>query len=172
MKVGNFLHQVALPDFLDICVHFVLIKRIVPVSYTHLETTKKTTTPKSSSSSSSSSGSSSKGSSASSSSGGGSSDADLDGSKGMKMQLTAYCSYCNSGSKTSSGTYPAAGRTVACNSLPLGTRIYIEGYGEYIVEDRGGMCGNVIDIYMGEQENDDVCNSFGRKKNVTVYVIG
>ena len=103
----------------------------------------------------------------------GSSDADLDGSKGMKMQLTAYCSYCNSGSKTSSGTYPAAGRTVACNSLPLGTRIYIEGYGEYIVEDRGGMGGNVIDIYMGEQENDDVCNSFGRKKkNVTVYVIG
>ena len=136
------------------------------------ETTKKTTTPKSSSSSSSSSGSSSKGSSSSSSSGGGSSDADLDGSKGMKMQLTAYCSYCNSGSKTSSGTYPAAGRTVACNSLPLGTRIYIEGYGEYIVEDRGGMGGNVIDIYMGEQENDDVCNSFGRKKNVTVYVIG
>ena len=54
----------------------------------------------------------------------------------------------------------------------LGTRIYIEGYGEYIVEDRGGMGGNVIDIYMGEQENDDVCNSFGRKKNVTVYVIG
>lgn len=146
-------------------------------TYVEPEKPKETTTKKSSSSSSSSSGSSSKGSgssssSSSSSSGGGSSDADLDGSKGMKMQLTAYCSYCNSGSKTSSGTYPAAGRTVACNSLPLGTRIYIEGYGEYVVEDRGGMGGNVIDIYMGEQENDDVCNSFGRKKNVTVYVIG
>ncbi len=123
-----------------------------------------------------SSGSSNKGSSSSGSSGssssGGSSDSDLNGSKGMKVQLTAYCSYCNSGSTTSMGIYPTAGRTVACNFLPLGTRIYIEGYGEYVVEDRGGMGGNVIDIYMGEQPNDDVCNAFGRKRNVTVYVIG
>ena len=144
------------------------------------ETTKKTTTKKSSgssgSSSKSSNGSSSKGSSgssssSSSSSGSKSDDTDLNGSKGMKMQLTAYCSFCNSGSKTSSGTYPAAGRTVACNSLPLGTRIYIEGYGEFVVEDRGGMGGNVVDIYMGDQPNDDVCNNFGRT-SAMVYVIG
>lgn len=119
--------------------------------------------------------SSNKGSSSSSNKGNSSSnkgESDLNGKQGMKFQLTAYCSFCNSGSKTSSGTYPSAGRTVACNSLPLGTRIYIEGYGEYVVEDRGGMGGNVIDIYMGDQPNDDACNAFGRKHGVTVYVIG
>ena len=140
---------------------------------------KKETTKKSSSSSSSGKGSSSSGNKGSGSSSGSSSssssssdDTDLNGRKALKMELTAYCSFCNSGSKTSSGTYPVAGRTVACNSLPLGTRIYIEGYGEYVVEDRGGMGGSVIDIYMGDQENDDVCNSFGHKRGVTVYVLG
>lgn len=137
------------------------------------ETTKKTTTNKKPSSSSSSSSSSSKGSSSSSSSSSGSNsgDTDLNGSKGRKMEATAYCSFCDSGSKTSSGTYPAAGRTVACNSIPLGTRVYIEGLGEFVVEDRGGMGGNVIDIYMGDQPNDDVCNNFGRFP-VMVYIIG
>ena len=56
--------------------------------------------------------------------------------------ITAYCpgSCCCgqwAGSHTSSGTVPTAGRTVACNDLPAGTHIYIEGMGEYIVEDTG-----------------------------------
>ncbi|MEG0702969.1 MAG: G5 domain-containing protein [Christensenella sp.] len=94
---------------------------------------------------------------------------DLNGRKAIKMQVTAYCSNCNSGSKTSMGTYPQWG-TLACNSLPFGTRVYIEGYGEGVVEDRGGMGGNVIDIYMGDQANEDTCNAWGRK-TMTVYII-
>lgn len=132
-------------------------------------TTKKKASSSSGSSSKNNGSSSNKGSSSSSNSNKG--DTDLNGKQGRKFQLTAYCSYCNSGSKTSSGTYPVANRTVACNSLPLGTRIYIEGYGEFVVEDRGGMGGNVIDIYMGDQPNDDVCNAFGRKPSVNVYVL-
>lgn len=47
---------------------------------------------------------------------------------------------------TASGAVATVGRTVACNSLPFGTRIYIDGIGERVVEDRGGMAGNVIDV--------------------------
>ncbi len=118
-----------------------------------------------------SSGSSNKGSGSSGSSSNNKGETDLNGKQGRKFELTAYCSACNTGSKTSSGTYPVAGRTVACNSLPLGTRIMIEGFGEYVVEDRGGMGGNVIDIYLGDRETCTCGAEFGRKRNKTVYVL-
>lgn len=79
-------------------------------------------------------------------------------------ELTAY-EY--TGSPCANGNMPTAGYTVACNSLPLGTRIYIKGYGEYVVEDRGGMASNVIDIYLGDV---GACIQFGRQ-TAEVYVI-
>ena len=67
--------------------------------------------------------------------------------------LTAYCpcAYCcgHSTGLTANGTVATPNHTVASNSLPLGTTIYIEGYGEYTVEDRGGMSSSVIDIFFG-----------------------
>ena len=70
-----------------------------------------------------------------------------------EYKLTFYCNCrrcCGrwAGGPTASGKMPAEGRTVACGSLPLGTRILIAGQGEYIVEDRG-VSGKHIDIYMG-----------------------
>ena len=62
-----------------------------------------------------------------------------------EYELTAYAW---TGEPCADGNYPSCGYTVGCNSLSLGTRIYIEGYGEYVVEDRGGMADNVIDIYI------------------------
>lgn len=47
---------------------------------------------------------------------------------------------------TASGAAATVGRTVACNALPLGTQIYIDGIGERVVEDRGGMADGVIDV--------------------------
>lgn len=79
-------------------------------------------------------------------------------------ELTAYEW---TGNPCANGNYPVEGYTVACNSLALGTRIYIEGYGEYTVEDRGGMADNVIDIYMGDY---DSCIQFGRRV-ADVYII-
>lgn len=79
-------------------------------------------------------------------------------------ELTAYEW---TGNPCSDGNYPTCDYTVACNSLPLGTRIYIEGYGEYVVEDRGGMAGNVIDIYMGDY---DSCIQFGRR-SASIYLL-
>ena len=79
-------------------------------------------------------------------------------------ELTAYEW---TGNPCANGNYPSCGYTVACNSLPLGSRIYIEGYGEYVVEDRGGMADNVIDMYMGDY---DTCIQFGRQ-TANVYLV-
>ena len=79
-------------------------------------------------------------------------------------QLTAYEW---TGSPCANGNYPTTNYTVAFNSLPLGTKIYIEGYGDYVVEDRGGMGNNVIDVYMGDYS---ACIQFGRRSaNVYIY---
>lgn len=49
---------------------------------------------------------------------------------------------------TASGTKATVGRTVA-STLPFGTKIYIDGIGERIVEDRGGgITDGKIDLYM------------------------
>lgn len=79
-------------------------------------------------------------------------------------QLTAYEA---TGNACANGNMPTVGYTVACNSLALGTRIYIEGHGYYTVEDRGGMAGNVIDIYLGDVE---ACYAFGRQ-GANVYIV-
>lgn len=76
--------------------------------------------------------------------------------------LTAYCN-CESccgiwaGGCTASGTLPEQGRTVACNSLPLGTRLIIDGC-EYVVEDTGySPYGDAwIDVYF-EDHNEALC---------------
>ena len=79
-------------------------------------------------------------------------------------ELTAYAW---TGNPCANGNYPSCGYTVASNSIPMGSRIYIEGYGEYVVEDRGGMPSNVIDVYMGDY---DTCIQFGRQ-TADVYLI-
>lgn len=50
------------------------------------------------------------------------------------------------------GNYPSTGYTVACNSLPLGTVLYIDGIGYRTVEDRGATwhSDNWIDLYLGD----------------------
>lgn len=79
-------------------------------------------------------------------------------------QLTAYEW---TGNPCANGNYPTEGLTIASNTLPLGTRVYIEGIGERTVEDTGGMPGNVIDIYMGDPST---CVQFGRQSG-EVYII-
>jgi 3D (Asp-Asp-Asp) domain-containing protein len=79
-------------------------------------------------------------------------------------ELTAYIA---TGNPCASGVYPTCNHTVACNSLPLGTRVYIEGYGEYVVEDTGGMAGNVIDVFVSDYST---AINFGRRV-ADVYVI-
>ena len=71
------------------------------------------------------------------------------------------------GSPCANGSYPSVGYTVACNSLPFGTQIYIDGYGYYTVEDRGGGGDNWIDIYMGDESS---CYDFG-VRYLDIYLV-
>lgn len=81
-----------------------------------------------------------------------------------EYELTAYT---GTGERMANGDWPYVG-AVACNSIPLNTRIYIEGYGEYTVCDTGGMDDDVIDIYFEDLLS---CIEFGRKEGVKVYII-
>lgn len=72
-------------------------------------------------------------------------------------RLTAYCSCkkcCGKWSglnKTASGATPRSNHTAACNSLPFGTKVRINGV-VYTIEDRGNMAGDIIDIYFDSHE--------------------
>lgn len=79
-------------------------------------------------------------------------------------ELTAYEA---TGNCCADGTWPVEWSTVACNSIPLGTTIYIEGYGTFTVHDTGGMGGGVIDIYLGDPA---ACVQFGRR-SANVYIV-
>lgn len=69
--------------------------------------------------------------------------------KTREVELTFYAP---TGCLTASGTVPQAGRTIACNFLPFGTRVVINGH-EYIVEDTGGALGDsVIDMFVDSEE--------------------
>lgn len=66
----------------------------------------------------------------------------------IDVELTHYT---HTGNPTASGKMPQAGRTVACNFLPLNSRVRING-SVYTVEDTGAMGENVIDIFVDSEE--------------------
>lgn len=92
------------------------------------------------------------------------------------FKLTAYCP-CYScsegyGTNTASGAKATEGITVAAdrNILPLGTRIYIEGVGERIVQDVGGAVKNKkIDIYV--DSHGECYNSAYNQSSASVYIL-
>lgn len=82
------------------------------------------------------------------------------GRSGRYLGRYMVTAYEWTGSACANGNYPSEGYTVACNSLPLGTHIYIEGVGERVVEDRGGGGSDWIDLYLGDP---DACWDWGVK---------
>ena len=81
-----------------------------------------------------------------------------------EFQATAY----TGGGRTASGTRARVGEiAVDPRVIPLGTTVYIEGFGELRAEDTGGAVkGHIIDIYMS---SNAACRQWGRR-NVTVYI--
>ena len=73
------------------------------------------------------------------------------------------------GNPCANGNYPTEGYTVACNSLPFGTVVYIEGIGYRTVEDRGAdwHSSTWIDLYLGDE---NACYAFGRQY-LNVYIV-
>lgn len=87
-------------------------------------------------------------------------------SKAYQMRATAYSA---PGSRTSSGAYTGWGVVaVDPNVIPIGTRLYVEGYGEAVALDTGtAIKGNAIDLHMSTLQE---CISWGAQY-VMVYVL-
>ncbi len=77
-----------------------------------------------------------------------------------RFQITAY-EY--DGTRCANGNWPRKGHTVACNSLPLGTKVYIQGIGIRYVEDRGASwhSSKWMDIYLGSEA---ACERWGIRR--------
>lgn len=103
--------------------------------------------------------------------------------KSLRMRATAYTSsYEDTGKRPGSSDFgiTATGTTAKRNCsgyssvavdprvIPLGTKLYIEGYGYAIAEDTGGAIkGNVIDLYFNSKSEVDNWGS----RWVNVYII-
>ncbi len=84
----------------------------------------------------------------------------------MEVEATAYT---HTGNPTFTGVYPRIGTIAVDPSVfPLGTRMYVEGYGFGIAEDTGGLIkGEIIDLFMDTEKE---CFQWGRRK-VTIYIL-
>jgi len=84
-----------------------------------------------------------------------------------KFVVKAY-SYTGGG-RTASGKPAAVGRiAVDPRVIPLGTRVYVEGYGFAEAADTGGnIKGNTIDVYYNSLSQ---CRQWG-VRNVTIYIL-
>lgn len=89
--------------------------------------------------------------------------------KELVMEATAYS---HTGARTFTGTWPSRG-TIAVDPLviPLGTKLWVEGYGYGTAEDTGGLIkGNRIDVFL---ESEGECWEWGRQHvRVRVYECG
>lgn len=83
---------------------------------------------------------------------------------------TPGCAHCcgNSNGITASGVPAVCGRTIAAKGIEFGKTLYIEGYGYYVVEDRGGFQSNVIDMAAPSHE---ACYAITNRTGVKVYIV-
>lgn len=97
---------------------------------------------------------------------GGSRIAGLKYKKTMNGQATGYT---HTGNPTATGNMPKRG-TIAVDPsvIPLGTKLYIPGYGQGVAQDTGGAVkGNIIDLFFETREE---AIQWGRR-NVTIYIL-
>ncbi|MBB6623718.1 3D domain-containing protein [Clostridium gasigenes] len=108
--------------------------------------------------------------------------ASIDVSSGVSRGSQSYGNtlYCESTAYygdgiTATGTTPTSARggrgTIAVDPrvIPLGSLVYVEGYGEAIASDTGGAIkGNIIDIYV---DSHDEAMNWGRRYGIAVSII-
>jgi uncharacterized protein YabE (DUF348 family)/3D (Asp-Asp-Asp) domain-containing protein len=87
--------------------------------------------------------------------------------KTLSVRATAYT---HTGRRTATGVWPTLGTVAVDKSvIPLGTRLYIPGYGICKAQDTGGAIkGEKIDIFFDTEEE---CIRWGNK-SITIYIIG
>ncbi len=91
--------------------------------------------------------------------------------RAIDVEATAYTAYNGDGwgNQTASGMTTAVGVIAVDPSvIPLGTRLYVEGYGLAVAGDTGGAIkGNRIDLFFNTSSE---CTNYGRQRT-TVYVL-
>jgi len=100
---------------------------------------------------------------------------DFSAAKTIRMKSTAYSAGDGTGNgRTASGTTAKRSSSgyssvaVDPRVIPLGSKIYVEGYGYAIAEDTGGAIkGNIIDLFFNSSSE---CRNWGVKW-VNVYVV-
>lgn len=87
-------------------------------------------------------------------------------SRSLTVSATAYT---HTGNRTATGTVARVGIiAVDPKVIPLGTKVYVEGYGYATAEDTGGAIkGNRIDIFLNSNAE---CINWGRR-SVKVYIL-
>ena len=86
------------------------------------------------------------------------------------VEATAYTGDTITATGTTPTHNPDGISTIAVDPtiIPLGSRVYIPGYGEAIASDTGlAIKGNKIDLFLNSEKE---CIDFG-KQNVTLYVL-
>ena len=90
--------------------------------------------------------------------------------KTLSMESTAYYGHGITASGLKPVRNPDGISTIAVdpNVIPLGSKVYVSGYGLAIAADTGGAIkGNIIDVYLNSYEE---CMSWGRRQ-VTVQIL-
>lgn len=90
--------------------------------------------------------------------------------KTLTMESTAYYGHGITASGLKPVRNPDGISTIAVDTdvIPLGTKVYVSGYGLAIAADTGGAIkGNIIDVYLNTHEE---CISWGRRQ-VTVQIL-
>ena len=91
-------------------------------------------------------------------------------SQALTMEATAYCGDGVTASGSATVRNPNGYSTIAVDPrvIPLGTKVYVEGYGYAVACDIGGAIkGNIIDLFVNSQAEAE---NWGRR-SVTVYIL-
>lgn len=91
------------------------------------------------------------------------------------MVVSEITAYTHTGRRTATGKRTQIGYVAVNPSvIPYGTKLYIPGYGYCTAQDTGafrhedGGTKNQIDIFLNTEKE---CRSWGRKRNVTIYIL-
>ncbi|OAA87287.1 3D domain-containing protein [Clostridium coskatii] len=91
-------------------------------------------------------------------------------SQALTMEATAYCGDAITASGSATVRNPNGYSTIAVDPrvIPLGTKVYVEGYGYAVACDTGGAIkGNIIDLFVNSESEAE---NWGRR-SVTVYIL-
>ncbi len=91
--------------------------------------------------------------------------------KHLVMESTAYSGHSNTATGVKPVYNPGGTSTIAVDPrvIPLGSLVYVEGYGYARAADTGGAIkGNIIDVFFNSA---DQCTKWGRKYGVDVYIV-